>query len=84
MEDESCLRRVILVGALFFTHALSSGLSLSFGVFYLPLIDTFDSSSYFTAWIGSTNTGLLCAFGKNKADCASHVSLKNIFLGEKF
>ena len=62
-EVDSCWSWVICVVALV-NHALSSGFSLSIGVYYVEFLSVFNENKGTTALISSINVGVLMATGK--------------------
>ena len=54
----------VVVLSSFILQMISLGVSLSGGVYYVELLEAFNSGKGVTAWIGSLNTGLLFGAGK--------------------
>ena len=54
---------IILTVATYIAHFLSSGVSYSIGMYLVTFLEVFEESYAVTSWIGSLNTGTLCATG---------------------
>ncbi len=54
----------LILIAVFSAHLLTCGISYRLGVYYLPVLETFEKSNGITSWVGSLNAAVLCVTGK--------------------